>query len=175
MIIMRVIFSFLTLLPIFDVVAVFCPCSRTVFLDFLTSNQITKYDTHIKTIDVMEKVQFDSAYTFKYSSRPGTKAAEFEDIISEEEKQSRLKKVIDMQKKHTLSQNQKRVGCVEIVLVEKESKRSANHWAGRTDSNKWVIFSKGNVQIKEMTSVHIKEAKGITLHGELIQDLEEAA
>ena len=41
--------------------------------------------------------------------------------------------------------------------------------------NKWVIFSKSNARIKEMISVHIKEAKGITLHGELIQDLEEAA
>ena len=62
------------------------------------------------TLDVMEKVHFDSAYTFKYSSRPGTKAAEFEDLVSEEEKQNRLEMVIEMQKKHTLSQNKKRVG-----------------------------------------------------------------
>ena len=67
------------------------------------------------------------------------------------------------------------MGTTQTVLVEKESKMSSNHWAGRTDSNKWVIFSKGNVKNKEMTSVYIKKAKGITLHGELIQDLEEAA
>ena len=120
------------------------------------------------TLDVMEKVHFDSAYTFKYSSRPGTKAAEFEDIISEEEKQSRLERVIDMQKKHTLLQNQKRVGSVEIVLVEKESKRSANHWAGRTDSNKWVIFEKNNFKIGELVPIKIIDAKGITLRGETI-------
>ena len=120
------------------------------------------------TLDVMEKVHFDSAYTFKYSSRPGTKAAEFEDIISEEEKQSRLERVIDMQKKHTLLQNQKRVGTVEIVLVEKESKRSANHWAGRTDSNKWVIFEKNNFKIGELVPIKIIDAKGITLRGETI-------
>ena len=120
------------------------------------------------TLDVMEKVQFDSAYTFKYSSRPGTKAAEFEDIISEEEKQSRLERVIDMQKKHTLLQNQKRVGTVEIVLVEKESKRSTNHWAGRTDSNKWVIFEKNNFKIGDLVPIKIIEAKGITLRGETI-------
>ena len=120
------------------------------------------------TLDVMEKIHFDSAYTFKYSSRPGTKAAEFEDIISEEEKQSRLEKVIDMQKKHTLLQNQKRVGNVEIVLVEKESKRSANHWAGRTDSNKWVIFEKNNFKIGELVPIKIIDAKGITLRGETI-------
>ena len=120
------------------------------------------------TLDVMEKVHFDSAYTFKYSSRPGTKAAEFEDIISEEEKQSRLERVIDMQKKHTLLQNQKRVGAVEIVLVEKESKRSTNHWAGRTDSNKWVIFEKNNFKIGELVPIKIIDAKGITLRGETI-------
>jgi len=120
------------------------------------------------TLDVMEKVHFDSAYTFKYSSRPGTKAAEFDDIISEEEKQSRLERVIDMQKKHSLLQNQKRVGTVEIVLVEKESKRSANHWAGRTDSNKWVIFEKNNFKIGELVPIKIIDAKGITLRGETI-------
>ena len=120
------------------------------------------------TLDVMEKVHFDSAYTFKYSSRPGTKAAEFEDIISEEEKQSRLERVIDRQKKHTLLQNHKRVGAVEIVLVEKESKRSANHWAGRTDSNKWVIFEKNNFKIGELVPIKIIDAKGITLRGETI-------
>ena len=120
------------------------------------------------TLDVMEKVHFDSAYTFKYSSRPGTKAAEFEDIISEEEKQFRLERVIDMQKKHTLLQNQKRVGAVEIVLVEKESKRSANHWAGRTDSNKWVIFEKNNFKIGELVPIKIIDAKGITLRGQTI-------
>ena len=122
----------------------------------------------IDTLDVMEKVHFDSAYTFKYSSRPGTKAAEFEDIISEEEKQSRLERVIDMQKKHTLLQNKKRVGTIEIVLIEKESKRSANHWAGRTDSNKWVIFEKNNFKIGELVPIKIIDAKGITLRGETI-------
>jgi tRNA-2-methylthio-N6-dimethylallyladenosine synthase len=121
------------------------------------------------TLDVMEKVNFDSAYTFKYSSRPGTKAAEFEDIVSEEEKQNRLEKVIAMQKKHTLFQNRKRVGFVEMVLIEKESKRSVNHWAGRTDSNKWVIFEKNNLKIGDLVPIKIIDAKGITLRGETIK------
>jgi len=121
------------------------------------------------TLDVMEKVNFDSAYTFKYSSRPGTKAAEFEDIVSEEEKQNRLEKVIAMQKKHTLFQNRKRVGFVEMVLIEKESKRSVKHWAGRTDSNKWVIFEKNNLKIGDLVPIKIIDAKGITLRGETIK------
>lgn len=128
-----------------------------------------------QTIDVMNIVKFDSAFNFKYSPRRGTKASEYDDQILEQTKQERLQEVIALQKKHTLERNIKLVGTTQTVLVEKESKMSSNHWAGRTDSNKWVIFSKGNVQIKEMTSVYIKEAKGITLHGELIQNLEEAA
>ena len=128
-----------------------------------------------QTIDVMNKVKFDSAFNFKYSPRRGTKASEYDDQIREQTKQERLEQVIDLQKKHTLERNSELVGTAQTVLVEKESKMSSNHWAGRTDSNKWVIFSKGNARIKEMISVHIKEAKGITLHGELIQNLEEAA
>ena len=52
---------------------------------------------------------------------------------------------------------------------------SKDYWAGRTDSNKWVIFKKDNIPNKEMVSVFIKEARGITLHGEFIQTLEKAA
>jgi len=135
-----------------------------IIVGFPGESKIEFYDT----LDVMEKVQFDSAYTFKYSSRPGTKASEFEDLVSEAEKQSRLERVIEMQKKHTLSQNKKRVGSIEMILVEKESKRSTNHWAGRTDSNRWVIFEKKNSQIGDLVNVKINNAKGITLHGENI-------
>ena len=121
-----------------------------------------------ETLEVMETVRFDSAYTFKYSSRPGTKAAEYADHVTKEEKQDRLERVIKAQKQHTLIQNQKLVGAVEMVLVEKESKRSKEHWAGRTDSNKWVIFEKKDTQIRDLVPVQIKYAKGITLRGDIV-------
>ena len=122
-----------------------------------------------ETLEVMDAIKFDSAYTFKYSSRPGTKAAEFEDHIAEPEKQDRLERVIEAQKEHTLQRNKSIVGRVEMVLVEKESKRSANQWVGRTDSNKWVIFDKENSHIRDFTPVRITEAKGISLHGKIVQ------
>lgn len=122
-----------------------------------------------ETLGVMEKVKFDSAFTFKYSLRPGTKAAEFSDYLPEEVKQTRLENVIELQKKHTLERNLDFVNNVETVLVEKESKRSSSQWAGRTDSNKWVIFEKGTVNIKDFVPVLITAAKGISLHGELVQ------
>jgi len=128
-----------------------------------------------QTIEVMNEVKFDSAFNFKYSSRRGTKASEYEDKVQEEIKQQRLEQVIDLQKKHTLERNMDLVGSLQAVLVEKESKMSSDYWAGRTDSNKWVIFKKENIPKKDMVSVLIKEAKGITLHGEFIQSLEKAA
>ena len=122
-----------------------------------------------ETMDVMEVVKFDSAFTFKYSSRPGTKAAEFDDHVPEDEKQHRLERLIEMQQKHTLFRNKAIVGRVEMVLVEKESKRSKKQWAGRTDANKWVVFNKENAKIKDLIPVKIMDARGITLHGEIVQ------
>ena len=121
-----------------------------------------------ETLDVMEKIKFDSAFTFKYSSRPGTKAAGYSNHLSEEEKKERLQRVIELQKNHTLDRNLNTVGNVETVLIEKESKKSTQHWAGRTDSNKWVIFEKHNSKIKDFVPVLITAAKGVSLHGDLI-------
>ena len=63
-----------------------------------------------------------------------------------------------------------------MVLVEKESKKSKNKWAGRTDSNKWVIFDKSNVNIGDIVPVLINEVKGITLRGNILnlQEMEAA-
>jgi len=122
-----------------------------------------------ETLDMMEAVKFDSAFTFKYSSRPGTKAAEFDDHVPEDEKQHRLERLIEMQQKQTLFRNKTIIGRVEMVLVEKESKRSKKQWAGRTDANKWVVFNKENSKIKDLIPVKIMDARGITLHGEIVQ------
>ena len=126
------------------------------------------------TLTVMEEVKFDSAFNFKYSPRPGTKASEYDDPIPEDIKQQRLEQIIDLQKRHTLERNLDLVGTIQMALIEKESKMSSHQWAGRTDSNKWVIFDKEDVQIKDMVSIQIKKAKGITLHGELLKQAEAA-
>ena len=127
-----------------------------------------------ETLDVMKEVMFDSAYTFKYSSRPGTKAAEYEDPVPENVKQFRLESVMSMQREHTSNRNKKFINNIEMVLVEKESKRSKDQWAGRTDSNKWVIFNKKSEKIGDIVPVIITSAHGITLQGEIqkIQEME---
>ncbi len=126
------------------------------------------------TLAVMNEVKFDSAFMFKYSSRRGTKAAEYEDQVAEKEKQHRLEKVIELQKGHTLERNQALIGRNETVLVEKVSKKAANQWAGRTDSNKWVIFNKEDAQIRDMVTVKITKTAGISLQGHLVAQAEKA-
>ena len=122
-----------------------------------------------ETLAVMEKVKFDSAFTFKYSSRPGTKAAEYSDQIPEKVKKDRLAKLVDLQYKHTLFRNRKEIGKKVKVLVEKESKKSSNEWAGRTDNNKWVIFPKESAEIRDLVDVKIVDAQGVSLFGKIIQ------
>ena len=87
-----------------------------------------------ETLDLMEAIKFNSAFTFKYSPRPYTKAEQFSDQIAEDIKKERLDEMLILQRKHTLELNQEMVGTFQQVLIEKESKKSNLHWAGRTDS-----------------------------------------
>ena len=127
-----------------------------------------------ETLEVMRKVKFDSAFTFKYSPRKGTKAIEYDDQIGEDEKQNRLSKVIELQKFNTELRNQSYVDKVVDVLIEKKSKRNESKWAGRTNSNKWVIFNKLDFNINDIVPVLITKSKGITLYGEIIKKVKVA-
>ena len=121
-----------------------------------------------ETLDLMDSIKFNSAFTFKYSPRPYTKAEQFSDQIDESVKKERLDEMIVLQRKHTLELNQKMVGSFQQVLIEKESKKSNLHWAGRTDSNEWVIVEKNNSNIKDIVPVEIVDATGVILHGKEI-------
>ena len=121
-----------------------------------------------ETLDLMEAIKFNSAFTFKYSPRPYTKAEQFSDQVSEDVKKVRLDEMLVLQRKHTLELNQEMVGTFQQVLIEKESKKSNLHWAGRTDSNEWVIIEKNNSNIKDIVPVEITSATGVILHGQEI-------
>ena len=121
-----------------------------------------------ETLDLMEAIKFNSAFTFKYSPRPYTKAEQFSDQVSEDVKKARLDEMLVLQRKHTLELNQELVGTFQQVLIEKESKKSNLHWAGRTDSNEWVIIEKNNSNIKDIVPVQIASATGVILHGKEI-------
>ncbi len=117
------------------------------------------------TLDIVSKVEFNSSFMFKYSSRPGTKASQYSDQIPENIKQRRLEELIQLQKEVTKKVNRNLIGKELQVIVEKESKKSDKQWAGRTDGNTWVIFDKMNFKIKDLVVLRVDDAQGITLFG----------
>ena len=142
-----------------------CSLSTDIIVGFPGETDVEFQDT----LDVMNIVGFNQAYMFKYSSRKGTKAAEYSDQIPDNVKQLRLEQVIALQKTLTLKANQQYIGEIVEVLVEKESKKSSKQWAGRTDGNSWVIFDKSDEKIKDIVSVLIQDAQGVTLFGKRIK------
>jgi len=121
-----------------------------------------------ETLDIIRTVQFDFAYMFKYSSRPGTKASEFTDHIEETVKQERLSKLIEIQNEIRLNVNKTRIGSIQKILIEKESKKSELFWSGRTEGNVLTIVKKNNEKVKDIIDVIISDAQGLTLFGENI-------
>ena len=125
-----------------------------------------------ETLEMMKINKFNFAYMFKYSSRPGTKASEYDNQIDEKIKQKRLEKLIKTQLEMTLLQNKKKIGSIEYVLIEKESKKSSDFWSGRTDGNIWTIIEKNDENIKDIIPVIITDARGITLFGKILTNKE---
>jgi tRNA-2-methylthio-N6-dimethylallyladenosine synthase len=126
-------------------------------------------EEHQDTLSLMEQVQFDYAYMFMYSERPGTAAAKkYTDDIAEEVKGRRLQEIINLQKEHSEISNKKDLGKICKVLVEGFSKRSEEMLKGRNDQNKMVVFPKENYKAGDYVMVKITECTPGTLIGEPI-------
>jgi tRNA-2-methylthio-N6-dimethylallyladenosine synthase len=124
---------------------------------------------HRDTVSLMEKVQFDYAYMFKYSERPKTLAErKFEDDVPEEIKGKRLTEIIELQTAHSLAANERQVGTVQEVLVEGPSKRSELQFCGRNSRNSMVVFDRKQVEKGTYVQVKITGCTSATLFGELI-------
>ena len=124
-------------------------------------------EDHALTLSLVKECQFDSAFMFKYSERPGTYAAKhLPDNISEEVKIERLNELIRLQTEVSAEQNSKDVGKTFEVLVEGYSKRSREQLMGRTEQNKAVVFDKGNHHIGDRVMVRITGSTSATLFGE---------
>jgi len=93
------------------------------------------------TLELMEQVEFDGLFSFKYSLRPGTRAAELPDPVLEAVKEERLARLQSLQGEHTLRRNKAMEGQVYPVLVEGESKAGAGQVVGRTPQNRIVNFA----------------------------------
>ncbi|MDL2238366.1 tRNA (N6-isopentenyl adenosine(37)-C2)-methylthiotransferase MiaB [Christensenellaceae bacterium OttesenSCG-928-K19] len=120
-----------------------------------------------ETLSLIREVRFDSAFTFVYSKRSGTKAAKMEGEIPPEEQRDRIVHLIDIQNAITEEKNKAYEGKDECVLVESTSTRDKNHICGRTEGGKMVNFAGDEGLIGSFKTVHISQAKRTTLFGEL--------
>lgn len=122
------------------------------------------------TLSLVRECQFDSAFMFKYSERPGTYAAKhLPDNISEEEKVRRLNELIKLQTEISAAQNKKDEGKEFDVLIERFSKRSREQLMGRTEQNKAVIIPRGKHHIGQTVRVRITGSSSATLIGEVVE------
>jgi tRNA-2-methylthio-N6-dimethylallyladenosine synthase len=138
--------------------------------DIISGFPTETMEDHLMTLDVMKRVRYDGAFMFKYSPREGTKAFNMTDDVPEEVKAKRLNEIIELQQTISNEINQSLIGTEEIVLVEGNSKKSDQFFAGRTDSNKVVVFARdGNVASGDYVKVKIVRATSATLFGEEVK------
>ncbi|MFA5479975.1 MAG: tRNA (N6-isopentenyl adenosine(37)-C2)-methylthiotransferase MiaB [Candidatus Muiribacteriota bacterium] len=119
------------------------------------------------TMDVVKKVRFDSAHTFIYSERSGTKAATYDNKVPEEVKKERIKHLIEVQNEISLEINQKMKNVETEILIEGVDKKG-DFMQGRTTSNKIVLIPYNQKLMGEIVKVRITEGLHWTLYGELI-------
>jgi len=122
-------------------------------------------EDHQRTLDVLREVEYDGAFTFRYSPRENTKAWHLGDDVSEEVKIDRLNEIIEAQRGVSYRRNQRLIGQTVEVLVEGESRKSTSDLSGRTDTNKTVVFPRGDAQIGHYLNITIERANSATLFG----------
>ncbi|HVK37633.1 MAG TPA: tRNA (N6-isopentenyl adenosine(37)-C2)-methylthiotransferase MiaB [Candidatus Kapabacteria bacterium] len=136
--------------------------------DIITGFPTETEDDHRLTLELIERVRYDGAYTFKYSPRENTKAWAMGDDVPEEVKARRLEEVIALCRGISAENNQRHVGAVEQVLVDGPSRKDELEWRGRTDTNKVVIFRHGDEQIGDYVPMKIHRASAATLFGSAV-------
>lgn len=121
------------------------------------------------TLDVVDKVGFETSFMFMYSIRKGTKAAVMEGQIDDEVKKDRLHRLMSLQNSISKKLSMEYEGKTERVLVEGPSKKNKDMLSSRTSTNKIVLF-KGDPSLEgQFVNVKIKECKTWTLYGELAE------
>ncbi|EGV51337.1 tRNA (N6-isopentenyl adenosine(37)-C2)-methylthiotransferase MiaB [Candidatus Endoriftia persephone] len=123
------------------------------------------------TLKLIEAIGFDHSYSFIYSRRPGTPAADLPDDVPLEIKQQRLERLQQLINSQAQRISRQMVGSVQRILVERLSKKSPNQLAGRTENNRVVNFDGPAELIGEFVEVRITEALPNSLRGERLQSL----
>ena len=121
-----------------------------------------------ETLSLVREVKYDSAFTFLYSIRKGTPAAEYEDQIPEEIKHQRFNRLVDAVNEESMKKNAAYKGRIEKVLVEGVSKKNEATLTGRTEGFKLVDFAGDKSLIGRMVDVEITEGKTFSLTGKIV-------
>jgi tRNA-2-methylthio-N6-dimethylallyladenosine synthase len=119
---------------------------------------------------VMRRIRYDSAFLFKYSARPGAKAAEWPETVDDEEKTRRIQLLIEEQKTISYERNLEMVGREVDVLVEGPAKRDPNQWFGKTEHFKTAVFPRRDENVGETIRVRVAAASPYALFGEGVSD-----
>jgi tRNA-2-methylthio-N6-dimethylallyladenosine synthase len=117
-----------------------------------------------QTLEVVEAVRYESAYTFIYSPRAGTEAAAMPEQVPDEVKHERLERLVGLVQRIASERNAERIGRVEEVLVEGASRTDALLLRGRTRRNTTVNFA-GSAQTGELVDVLVESSTSTTLRG----------
>ena len=143
-----------------------CSISHDMITGFPNESE---YD-HKLTLSLMQEVKYSFGYMFKYSERPGTLAAKkLNDNVDENIKSRRLSEIVELQQQHSLFRSKEKLNQVVEVLIEKESKKSLNHWAGRNQQNSVVVIPKGKYKVGDFVNVKISNCTSATLIGEALE------
>jgi tRNA-2-methylthio-N6-dimethylallyladenosine synthase len=122
-----------------------------------------------QTLSAIEAAQFDSAFMFNYSVRPGTYAAlTMPDDVPESVKNERLARLIDLQQTQARTINQRLIGKTQEVLVDGLSKRNQSVLKGKTRTNKTVLLHGADTLLGHVVNARITDADAWTLHGDLV-------
>jgi tRNA-2-methylthio-N6-dimethylallyladenosine synthase len=119
---------------------------------------------------VMQRIRYDSAFLFKYSARPGAKAAEWPETVDDEEKTRRIQILIEEQKTISYERNLEMVGREVEVLVEGPAKRDPNQWYGKTEHFKTAVFPRRDENVGDTIRLRVAAASPYTLFGEGASD-----
>ena len=139
-----------------------CGLSTDIFAGYCGETEAD----HQLSLSLMRECQYDSAFMFKYSERPGTYASRhLPDDVPEDVKVRRLNELIALQNELSAESNHRCVGRTYDVLLEGVSKRSREQLYGRTEQNKVVIVDRNNLHIGQTVSVRITESSSATLKG----------
>ena len=117
-----------------------------------------------QTLEAVEEVRYDSAFTFVYSPRRGTEAAQLQDQVPDELKRERIERLVEVVQRIAAERNAERVGGFEEVLVEGSSRSDRELLRGRTRRNTTVVFA-GDAEPGELVDIVIDGATSTTLRG----------